>query len=315
MKKILSLLIILGISSTIFPGMPQNAFAATPGDMLGVEGNGSDGTKGGLNLVDQTDGSLTLIGDPVTPRGLSGVAIDSSGTVFGSVVGGGNPSNLVIIDPDNGNLLSTVGIITDLAGTQISIGDLAVQPGTDVLFGIGSNSAGNFGGLLYTIDTTTAQATFVGDTGAGTAGGLGFAPDGTLYFIPLVSELQTLDPTNADVLTSTPSQDLDTYDGLGVRGDGIIFISQGKSAGSPYAIATVDPTNGVVNILGSNTDEVISDLDFIPGGEAIGGEIIPINSTALFIAGLQSMSVWMIPTLAGVVGVGAYYIRTKMNKA
>ena len=57
MKKILSLLVILGISSTVFAGISQNAFAATPGDMLGVEGNGSPSSPGGLNLVDQTDGS------------------------------------------------------------------------------------------------------------------------------------------------------------------------------------------------------------------------------------------------------------------
>ena len=203
----------------------------------------------------------------------------------------------------------------NLAGTQISIGDLTVQPGTDVLFGIGSGSSGNFGGLLYTIDTTTAQATFVGDTGTGVAGGLGFAPDGTLYYIPFVSEIWTLDPTNANVLSNTPSPGLDRYDGLGVRSDGTIFISQGGAFGSPYAIATLDPTNGAINTLGSNTDVVISDLDFIPVDVVIGGEILPINSAALFITGLQSMSVWMLPVLAGVAGVGTYYIRTKMNKA
>jgi len=137
----LVLVLVAGLGTPAFAGPPP---VPLPGDMIGVEGNGSPGTPGALNIVDQIDGSLTFVGDPITPRGLSGIAIDSSGTVFGSVVGGNNPSDLVIIDPDNGNLLSTVGTITDLSGTQVSIGDLTVQPGTDILFGMGSNSAGPF---------------------------------------------------------------------------------------------------------------------------------------------------------------------------
>ncbi len=46
----------------------------------------------------------------------------------------------------------------------------------------------------------------------------------------------------------------------------------------------------------------------------IGGELLPIDSTALMLAGLQSSAIWMLPVLAGVAGVGAFYIKTRMNK-
>jgi len=46
----------------------------------------------------------------------------------------------------------------------------------------------------------------------------------------------------------------------------------------------------------------------------VGGELLPIDTTALMLAGLQSSAIWMLPVLAGAVGVGAYYIKTRMNK-
>jgi len=48
--------------------------------------------------------------------------------------------------------------------------------------------------------------------------------------------------------------------------------------------------------------------------QVIGGELLPIDSTALMLAGLQSSAIWMLPVLAGVAGVGAFYIKTRMNK-
>jgi len=46
----------------------------------------------------------------------------------------------------------------------------------------------------------------------------------------------------------------------------------------------------------------------------VGGEFLPIDSTALMLAGLQSSVIWMLPVLAGAAGVGAFYIKTRMNK-
>jgi hypothetical protein len=46
----------------------------------------------------------------------------------------------------------------------------------------------------------------------------------------------------------------------------------------------------------------------------VGGEFLPIDNTALMLAGLQSSAIWMIPTLAGLAGAGAFYIKSRMNK-
>ncbi len=41
----------------------------------------------------------------------------------------------------------------------------------------------------------------------------------------------------------------------------------------------------------------------------VAGELLPLDSTALFIGGLTSMSVWMIPTVLGLAGAGVYLVK------
>ena len=48
--------------------------------------------------------------------------------------------------------------------------------------------------------------------------------------------------------------------------------------------------------------------------QVIGGELLPIDTTALLLAGIQSSTIWMLPALAGIAGAGAFFVRTRMNK-
>jgi len=41
----------------------------------------------------------------------------------------------------------------------------------------------------------------------------------------------------------------------------------------------------------------------------VAGELLPLDSSALMIAGLTSMTVWMIPTVLGLAGVGVYLVK------
>ena len=47
----------------------------------------------------------------------------------------------------------------------------------------------------------------------------------------------------------------------------------------------------------------------------VGGELIPIDSTALVLAGLQTSAIWMLPVLAGVAGsaFAILYIKSRRN--
>jgi len=46
-----------------------------------------------------------------------------------------------------------------------------------------------------------------------------------------------------------------------------------------------------------------------PPPEQVAGELLPLDSTALFLAGIQSMTVWMIPTVLGLAGAGVYLVK------
>ena len=44
------------------------------------------------------------------------------------------------------------------------------------------------------------------------------------------------------------------------------------------------------------------------------GELLPIDSSALMIAGLTTSAVWMVPAVAGLAGVGVYLVKFRANR-
>ena len=48
--------------------------------------------------------------------------------------------------------------------------------------------------------------------------------------------------------------------------------------------------------------------------QQVAGELLPLDSTALLIGGLSSMSVWMIPSIAGIAGAAVYLVKYRANK-
>lgn len=245
---------------TIMMFLLPNVSLAQP-IMFGGIGNGSPINAGSIITINQTNGTGTFVGDPVTPGGLSGIDFNSAGQLFGTTIQSESTSTLVEINPNTGALINTIGTIMNLAGAPMSIGDLAFQPGTDVLYGIRSNTdlTGN-GGELYTINTTNGVATLVGDTLIDRACGLGFAPNGTLYCWE--GDLHTLDPNTGSILTTQGTSE-GFIDALGVRGDGTIFGSRAGSGSVGDDIVTVDPTNGIVTFIGDTGVGTVSDIAFL----------------------------------------------------
>jgi hypothetical protein len=47
-----------------------------------------------------------------------------------------------------------------------------------------------------------------------------------------------------------------------------------------------------------------------PGEIIIGGQLLPIDTTVLLLAGAQSVSMWMIPVIAG-IGIGVFVIKRR----
>jgi len=306
------------LAFVLVAGLGGQAFAGSPisiqcGDMFGGTSNNAQ-TPGAVVLISQTDGSQTFVGDPTVTGGLSGIASDSSGRIFGSTVGGsGVQSNIIEINPNDGSLISSNPITVQ--GQAVKLQDLTAQPGTGTLFGYTEDDLA-FEENIITIDPSTGFGTLIGSPlnlppSSNEDGSIGFAPDGTLYFLERSASgsLHTLNPADGSVITSVANADNISTDALGVRSDGTIFVS--LDTGSAQ-ILTINPVDGTSTSIGSGTLG-ISDLDFLRC-QTVGGELLPIDSTALVLAGLQSSAVWMIPTLAGLAGAGFYLIKFRTTK-
>jgi uncharacterized protein (TIGR03118 family) len=244
----------------------------------GGHSNSDSINDGSLVTIDQTTAAITLVGHPNSVDRLTGLAFDSTGKLFGSTItAGGFPppppvltSKLVTINPANGGLVSTVGNITaGSGGPIISIADLAVQPGTDTLFGIRGSNDGGFGqGKLYTINKTTAVATLVGNTNCFFPS-IAFAPGGTLYesaadldFMTgniINTRFMTVNPSNGAVITSIAAAQF--FGALGVRPtDGVIFAGNGDS----HQIFTINATTAVLTLIGDTGQNFVGDIAFSP---------------------------------------------------
>lgn len=138
---------------------------------------------------------------------------------------------------------------------------------------------------------------------AGGCGNSGIAVGGpnTLYLgFNGCNEVQRMDKTgivgNAFPVQTQRTEDLEcdniTFAGLGV--DAIWT----KDAGDSDLVAFEVPQ-------GTCT--------FGGGGEPVGGSILPIDASALLIAGAFTNAIWIAPVLAGAAGATAFYIKTRKN--
>jgi sugar lactone lactonase YvrE len=259
------LLVMLGVLFAPATGLAQTT-------LFGGVGRGSGENPGAILTLDQANGTATVIGQGASDpqAGVTGLAFDSAGRLFASTTNaplmGGTPfSTLIRIDPLTGRQVALIGTI-ELEGTPLVINDLAIQPGTDVLFGTAINF-GTTSNNLYTIDKTTAVATFIGDTGV-IGATLAFGPDGTLYQTSaefgdmgfLRGFLNTLDPATAAVLTTSMPFTEAHIGALAVRAtDGVIFASSGMP-GDIYTLSR----DGVLTLVGNTGAGGPGDLAFTP---------------------------------------------------
>lgn len=95
-----------------------------------------------------------------------------------------------------------------------------------------------------------------------------------------------------------------------------VFLSTGNShnnGGSAtigYQVDSITAFQFSLNQPVINNFDVLDLEDFDPCG-LVGGEILPINTTALLLAGVQTNLAWMIPIAFSAVGIGVILVKTK----
>ena len=202
--------------------------------------------------------------------------------------GGSTNSNLYIINPANGAVISTVGPI------GFAITGMAVHPVTGVLYGSTSGNSPSNPRSLITINKTTGAGTLVGQMSAlGPVADITFTPDGTLY--------GWLEPGQDDLVTINLTTGLATVvgnSGLSTFGSGIASDASGTlyfaGDGANQELRTVNRTTGLTTVVATMSgspqpSDAIPALAFQPGTGVLFGldgldgnpnvSLITINTT------------------------------------
>ena len=281
--------------------------------LYGGFGRGSFGSPGAVVLLSDSTAEGQILGGGASPAGLSGLAFDASGRLFGTTLDGpqgARTSTLAELDPDTGEVLGTVGAVTDGAGgSAMAIGDLAIDPVSGGLYGLRSLADGaGAAGRLYRIDAATGAAELVGDTGTGDGGGLAFGEDGTLYLTGYdhgsgQSVLRRVSPADAATLSQVVVPDF--FDGLAVRpSDGLLFGTLGGTSG----VFTVDPLSGAEAEVGFLDLGQASDLAFRPPLAASGETTVVGRVLDQYGAPIEGARVTVLGIFAALSGADGRFV-------
>jgi hypothetical protein len=105
---------------------------------------------------------------------------------------------------------------------------------------------------------------------------------------------------------------IDSINGLAIQGANVqTFYENNVQAGDGSFTLFASTFNALA---AAAEQKILDEIMFaIDNNQVIGGQIISINSVSLLVAGLESMTIWMAPVLAGAAGVTALYLKSRKN--
>jgi len=298
---ILSLIVFSGFA----PVLMNEAYAQPT--LFGAAHTGGQGSPSTFYSIDFTSGAASPIG-PIGFFNCSGMGVHPVFlTVYATCNDDSFNEHLITIDTSSG------------AGNSVGLTGASHK---DIAFRSDGNLYGHVNGDITEIDINTGNTVFLGSNVgiAGSAGnGLAFSLADT-FFRSDESVLNTLSDVTGNILTTTPhgyppldfprNNAMDTHPVSGVL---YASTNDGFEGLGPNFLSTVDTTTAVVTFVGL-TGLTVNGLDaiaFLPEPRMVGGEIIPIESTALLLAGLQTSAVWILPVIFSAAGIGLVLLRRK----
>ena len=115
--------------------------------------------------------------------------------------------------------------------------------------------------------------------------------------------------------------DLDARDGdFGGLGTYNPIVPGTSSSQGDFIISSAVPISRVVIICNNPDQPLCGNFEAIAVNvdddepPQVAGELLPLDSTTLLIGGLSSMSVFMIPAVAGLAGAGVYLVKFRANR-
>ncbi len=239
--------------------------SADAGTLYGATASGSPGSL--YRLDPATGASLGLVGAlndvagtnyPITGMAYSPI----TGELFGST--GNNPAAtaglFVRIDPATA-AVTVIGPYNagpvNSSGTPATMSDLAFDAAGN-LYGVGSIG----GPQIYSIDTTTGQATVIGNSGltSTSGGGLAISDAGVFYGTPTASRYGTYDSgTGAFTTITNPVKPGGggAYAALAFGAGGVLYgLNSAPGSPPPTFLVAFDPPTGNVTNLGQSVDSL-----------------------------------------------------------
>src|SRR5262249_31195 len=136
--------------------------------------------------------------------------------------------------------------------------DLSFDPTTDILYGLPSNG----GASLFTINTSTGQATLVGSSGitSTNGGGLAINSSGVVYSTPLPNNFGTYDKTTGvfSNIANPTKPNGRGYGALSFNGT----VLYGMEAGTVSHLVTINTTTGAVTDIGATAAQFLDGMAF-----------------------------------------------------
>jgi hypothetical protein len=208
------------------------------------------------------------------------VAVSAAGGVeilYGADGAGGNPStNLYILDPATGAIVSTVGPIVGPGDARhFAVTGLAIHPLTGVLYGSTGQKSPRDPHSLITVDPTTGQGTLVGSYGilAQTSADLTFTSDGTLYgwLEPAADCLHRINLTTGHATPVGACPRVGTFgSGLAASASNRIYLAGRGDNGELMSIDRFTGEATTVATLTGSTEDSVAALAFNSAGVLFG---------------------------------------------
>jgi len=238
------------------------------------------------------------------------------------------------------NADGTIGSSTaiTLVGHDTQVTQIIKTPSGYYYTRSGSGGNGVYGTITFVGNTgTTTRLHAAAGTFGGPAGSVGIlnlpATHGGVYD-PYTNKVITFGDnfmTQFDLAGNIVSTLDITGKGTNTPGAGSFQLDQGTVDGAGHVFAACNcgnlyfvdyrasglvgaATNFIENpFLGSSLDDIAPLTGFGTTEEPVGGSILPIDTVALLVAGIQSMTIWIAPVLAGAAGTAAFYLKTRKN--